>query len=478
MELVQDKKFRGMSEPFIVKNSLTIAAIAAMQMIVPALIAMGLLYITLDLYNIPIDQSYHFMAVLVGVLALLLPRPPQTLHHQLMSNSLPIAMGVVARWMLLLGALLAIGYATKFSAHFSRRAIFTWAALGPAFIVVATLALQELMRRHLRDPANVRKTVMVGYTESSRVLTQRLHSTDFGMRIHGFFDDRGHDRLKLDDDMLLLGRLSDLAGYVRAQKIDMIFIALPVRQAARIMELIDQLRDTTASIYYLPDMLVFDLIQARSIAIDGIPALSMCESPFFGYRALAKRAADVLISATALLLAAPLMIAIALLVRLSSPGPVIFRQRRYGLNGEEITVYKFRTMSVIEDGATIEQAQQNDPRTTRVGRFLRRYSLDELPQLINVLAGPMSLVGPRPHAIAHNEAYRKLIKGYMVRQKVKPGITGLAQVNGLRGETRNLEQMEERVRYDLEYLRNWSFGLDIAILWKTLLCVFHDAKAF
>jgi len=278
--------------------------------------------------------------------------------------------------------------------------------------------------------------------------------------------------------MLLLGRLSDLAGYVRANKIDMIFIALPVRQAARIMELMDQLRDTTASVYYLPDMLVFDLIQARSIAIDGIPALSMCESPFFGYRALAKRAADVLISATALLLAAPLMIAIAVLVRVSSPGPVIFRQRRYGLDGEEITVYKFRTMNVTEDGPTIDQARPNDPRTTRVGRFLRRYSLDELPQLINVLAGPMSLVGPRPHAVAHNEAYRKLIKGYMVRHKVKPGITGLAQVNGLRGETRNLEQMEERVRYDLEYLRNWSFGLDIEILWKTVLCVFQDAKAY
>jgi putative colanic acid biosynthesis UDP-glucose lipid carrier transferase len=172
------------------------------------------------------------------------------------------------------------------------------------------------------------------------------------------------------------------------------------------------------------------------------------------------------------------MLAIAVLVRLSSPGPAIFRQRRYGLNGEEIIVYKFRTMTVTEDGATIVQATKSDPRTTRIGRFLRRYSLDELPQLINVLEGPMSLVGPRPHAVAHNEAYRKLIKGYMVRHKVKPGITGLAQVNGLRGETRNLEQMEARVRYDLDYLRNWSFQLDIVILAKTFYCVFIDAKAF
>ena len=244
------------------------------------------------------------------------------------------------------------------------------------------------------------------------------------------------------------------------------------------MELLEELRDTTASIYYLPDIFVFDLIQARSISIDGIPALSMCETPFFGYRAIAKRATDVLISSVALVLAAPLMIAIAILVWLSSPGPIIFRQRRYGLNGEEIIVYKFRTMRVTEDGATIVQAKKVDPRTTRLGQFLRRYSLDELPQLINVLEGPMSLVGPRPHAVAHNEMYRKLIKGYMVRHKVKPGITGLAQVNGLRGETHTIEQMEARVRYDLEYLRNWSLGLDVEILAKTALRVFNDAKAF
>ena len=185
-----------------------------------------------------------------------------------------------------------------------------------------------------------------------------------------------------------------------------------------------------------------------------------------------------LISATALLLAAPLMLAIAILVGLSSRGPVIFRQRRYGLNGEEIMVYKFRTMTVTEDGPTIVQATKSDPRTTRIGRFLRRYSLDELPQLINVLTGQMSLVGPRPHAVAHNELYRKVIKGYMLRHKVKPGITGLAQVNGLRGETRTVEQMEARVRFDLEYLRNWSLELDLQILVKTLFCVFNDAKAF
>jgi putative colanic acid biosynthesis UDP-glucose lipid carrier transferase len=179
-----------------------------------------------------------------------------------------------------------------------------------------------------------------------------------------------------------------------------------------------------------------------------------------------------------LLVMAPVMLIIALVVRLTSPGAVIFKQRRYGLNGEEIIIYKFRTMTVVEDGADITQATKTDSRFTPVGRFLRRYSLDELPQLINVLQGRMSLVGPRPHAVAHNEIYRRLIKGYMVRHKVLPGITGLAQVNGLRGETRTLEQMEARVRYDLEYLRGWSVELDLEILARTALRVLHDSRAF
>jgi putative colanic acid biosynthesis UDP-glucose lipid carrier transferase len=470
-----------MGEPFIVKNHLAIAVIAGLQMIVPALIAVALLYMILHLYHIPVDQNYNSMAALVALLALLLPRPPRTLQNQLAPNSIPIALGVVVRWMVLLAALLAIGYATKFSAHYSRRAVLTWAMLGPAFIVMVTLALQEVMRSFLRDPANARRTVFAGCTESSFALARRLrHSPDFGMKVQGFFDDRGPERLNLglDPEVRLLGRLNDLPAFVHSNKIDVIFIALPVRQVARIIDLIDQLRDTTASMYYLPDIAVFDLIQARSMVIEGIPALSMCESPFFGYRAIAKRATDVLISATALLLAAPLMIATALLVRLTSRGPIIFRQRRYGLNGEQIMVYKFRTMTVTDDGPMIVQATRLDPRTTRVGRFLRRYSLDELPQLMNVLEGQMSLVGPRPHAVAHNELYRKLIKGYMLRHKVKPGITGLAQINGLRGETRTVEQMEARIRFDLEYLRNWSLRLDLQILAKTILCVFHDAKAF
>jgi putative colanic acid biosysnthesis UDP-glucose lipid carrier transferase len=223
---------------------------------------------------------------------------------------------------------------------------------------------------------------------------------------------------------------------------------------------------------------VFDLVQARSGEIQGIPVVAMCETPFYGYRGVTKRLTDIVLSVAILLLLMPLLAMIALLVKWSSPGPVIFKQRRYGLDGREIAVYKFRTMSVTEDGATIRQASRLDERITPVGALLRRSSLDELPQLINVLQGRMSLVGPRPHAIAHNEEYRKLIKGYMIRHKVLPGITGLAQVNGCRGETAKLEEMEARVNFDLDYLRHWSPMLDIKIILLTVVKLFRDDKAY
>jgi putative colanic acid biosysnthesis UDP-glucose lipid carrier transferase len=480
---VDSKKVRSnrMDEPVILKNSLAILVVATLQVIAPAAVGVGSLYVVLFACGVAPDPDYHALAVLVGLLALLLPRPPRTLQGQLLTTAIPLTVGILARWMTLLVALLVIGYVTKLSGHYSRRAILIWAVASPVVIVAFALYLHDRMRSYLLHPDNARKAVLAGYNGSSYALAERLRrNSELGFAVEGFFDDRGPERLKVNGngEVPLLGKLADLPAYVRKHGVGVIFIALPVGHVARATELFEQLRDTTASIYYLPDMLLFDLVQARTLAIQGIPVVSMCETPLFGYRAIVKRMADVLISSALLLLTSPLMIAIAILVRLSSLGPIIFRQRRYGLNGEEILVYKFRTMTVTEDGPDIPQATKSDSRTTPVGRFLRRYSLDELPQLFNVLAGKMSLVGPRPHAVAHNEMYRKLIKGYMVRYKVKPGITGLAQVNGLRGETRTLQQMEARVRYDLEYLRNWSFELDLAILAKTVYRVFRDANAF
>ncbi len=376
--------------------------------------------------------------------------------------------------------LLAIGYLTKSVQVYPRRIFVTWAAVTPLGLIVGTLAMQEIMRRFLMT--RLRKSlsaIFAGYNGSSLELARRLKNNP-GMRIEvaGFFDDRSSDRLGMAPDAQLVGSLADLGDYVKQHRTDVIFIALPIRHVKRVMNLLDDLRDTTASIYYVPDIFVFDLIQARSGEIQGIPVVAMCETPFYGYRGVAKRLTDVGLSLLILLLLAPLLVAIAVLVKFTSPGPVIFKQRRYGLDGLEIAVYKFRTMRVTEDGEHIRQASKTDVRVTPIGGLLRRSSLDELPQLINVLQGRMSLVGPRPHAVAHNEEYRKLIKGYMVRHKVLPGITGLAQVNGCRGETSRLEEMEARVNFDLDYLRHWSPMLDIKIILLTIVRVFRDDKAY
>jgi len=228
----------------------------------------------------------------------------------------------------------------------------------------------------------------------------------------------------------------------------------------------------------VPDMFITDLIQGRSGNVCGPPVISVCESPFTGSNGLIKRASDIFLSLIILALISPLLLLIALAIKLDSPGPVIFKQRRYGLDGEEILVYKFRSMRVCEDGEQIRQAQKGDARITRIGAFLRQNSLDELPQFVNVLQGRMSIVGPRPHAVAHNEIYRNLIKGYMIRHKVKPGITGWAQVNGYRGETRTLDKMQARIDHDLDYLRNWSLRLDLHIILKTIMVVSKDRSVY
>jgi putative colanic acid biosynthesis UDP-glucose lipid carrier transferase len=251
-----------------------------------------------------------------------------------------------------------------------------------------------------------------------------------------------------------------------------------MRAEERIRDLLTRLGDTTASVYIVPDFFVFSLLHARWTNVNGLPAVSVFENPLYGVDGLAKRAADLGLGALLLAAAGLPMLLIAICIKLTSPGPVIFRQRRYGLDGREILVWKFRTMTCCEDGPNVPQATSGDSRITGLGSVLRRTSLDELPQLFNVLAGSMSLVGPRPHASAHNEQYRGQIDGYMLRHKVKPGITGLAQVSGFRGETETLEKMERRIACDHQYIREWSLAMDLKILVKTLSVVLTGRNAY
>jgi len=467
-----------MTQPVLFKQSFLIAVLAAVQAVVPAVVAVASLYATVTLFGSVFNRSSEAI-VIVAVLCLVLIQPPREVTTQLTSARMSAVTDVIFRWLLLLGVMLAVGYVTKSLAGYPRRIFLTWAAVTPVALIAVTLAMQEIMHRFLMSAFENRSAIFAGYNNSSLELARRLtNNPAMRLKVGGFFDDRSVDRLAMEADAKLIGTLSDLSAYVKEHGTDVIFIALPIRHLKRVMNLLDDLRDTTASIYYVPDIFVFDLIQARSGEIHGIPVVAMCETPFYGYRGVTKRLTDIGLSVVILLLLLPLLLLIAVLVKLSSRGPVIFKQRRYGLDGHEIAVYKFRTMSVTEDGAQIRQASKTDTRITRIGGVLRRTSLDELPQLINVLQGRMSLVGPRPHAVAHNEEYRKLIKGYMVRHKVLPGITGLAQVNGCRGETSQLEEMEARVNYDLDYLRRWTPMLDVKIILLTAIKVFRDDKAY
>jgi len=468
-----------MNEPIVFKRSVLIGQLVLLQILVSPIVAIGTLYALIVLYDARFDSEVRVLAVLVAILAPTVMRRPQVSTLTVLPRWTAIAVSLIMRWAVLLAILFAIGFATKTSDEFPRRVVLSWAIITPIPLIFVSLAFNEFVRRFMLAPSNVRDAVVAGFNDVSLTLVERIRADpELGIRVVGYFDDRSPERLGLPAGKELLGGLSDLAAYINTHRVDLIFIALPMRQVQRVVDLLDELRDTTASIYFVPDIFVMDLIQSRTAQVSGVPIVAMCETPFQGSRGLIKRLMDFSISAVVMILLAPLLLIIAMMIKLSSPGPVIFKQRRYGLDGQIIDVYKFRTMKVLEDGAQIQQVTRDDPRVTRIGRFLRRYSIDELPQLFNVLGGSMSLVGPRPHAVAHNELYRGLIKGYMVRHKVLPGITGLAQVNGCRGETSRLEDMKARIEYDLEYLRKWTPSLDLKILFKTAIQVLRDRKAY
>jgi putative colanic acid biosynthesis UDP-glucose lipid carrier transferase len=468
-----------MTEPVLIKRSFLIAFMAVVQTVTPPLIAGASLYVVKRVWHFSLGHAHASGLVTVILLFLVLMRPPRSLSSQLNWRPLAGAAGTALQWLLLLAVLLLVGYATNVLGEYPRRAIETWAVVTPILLVLGNLIVRYIMRRMVLSAVTARKVIFAGYNRSSLDLARRLEGDPaLRLEVMGFFDDRGAERLNMETNTRLVGRLSELASFARERNVDVIFIALPMRHVKRVLDLLDDLRDTTASIYYVPDIFVFDLIQSRSSDLNGVPVVALCETPFFGYRGITKRLMDVGFAALFLICASPALLLIAVLVKLSSPGPAIFRQRRYGLDGQEIIVYKFRTMTVTEDGAQVQQASREDRRITPIGHYLRRYSLDELPQFINVLQGRMSLVGPRPHAVAHNELYRKLIKGYMVRHKVLPGITGLAQVSGARGETVTVADMEARVKHDLDYLRHWSPMLDFKIMFLTIFKVFGDDKAY
>ena len=377
---------------------------------------------------------------------------------------------IVLTWLTAVSSLALICLGSDIATRFSAAVLIAWAVATPlafaAWRTASKLALR-LLRRRADAP---RRVAIVGAGASGRALARHaLESPGSGLQLVGLFDDREPAEAgpaapagaEPDGDF---GALRDIA---RRGAVDQVYLALPLRSEARIRDLAEKLADLPVSVHLAPDFFTYGLLRGRFQYLGDVCTLSLFDTPLKGSAGWLKRLIDIVLSSLILCIAALPMAVIALAVRASSPGPAIFKQRRCGLDGRQVVVWKFRTMTVTEDGANIVQARENDPRVTPLGAFLRRTFLDELPQFINVLQGDMSIVGPRPHALAHNEKYRRLIPFYMLRHRVKPGITGWAQVRGFRGETEQLSKMEARVDHDLWYIRNWTLRLDLKIVLLT-----------
>lgn len=420
-------------------------------------------------------------AVMVSSLLFWILATQNDLYGSWRTSSLTVEVRqVVTTWIGVILCVLLLAYALKVSQQYSRRAIVAWMLLVPLNLSIFRAILRALLRQARVSGRNFRRVAIAGAGQLGQDLVRSFRENPWmGIWVVGVYDDDG---MSLTDaaatDLTYLGDLDQLLNDARNKHFDEIYIALPMTASVEIRNTIEGLANCSVQVNLVPDLLTFKLVNSRTKDVSGIPVISVYDSPMDENGHVLKRLEDIIAASIILCIVSIPMLLIAAAIKLTSPGPVIFRQRRYGLSGEEIWVWKFRTMTVCEDGSYIRQARHGDTRVTRLGAFLRRTSLDELPQFFNVLQGSMSVVGPRPHAVAHNEEYRATIDGYMLRHLVKPGITGWAQINGWRGETDTLDKMEHRIEHDLYYIRNWSLRLDLFIILMTVFKGFISKKAY
>ena len=378
-----------------------------------------------DGYGEPIVRSDLVLCLLV--FALTFPG-----RNRFKDSKLTAAVDILTSWVTLLAILALCGYATNSFMLFDREVLAVWALATPVVQWVAVMVGRELVKWHDRQPESRRPAIVIGAAALGVRVAQALRLNE-GSEFAGYFDDRSDDRVHPDAAAQLRGGLNDVAGYIGAHRIKEVYITLPLGSQPRILALLESLQGTTASLFFVPDVFGISIIQGRLQDMNGVPVVGICETPFTGTNGLAKRVSDIVLASLILVLISPVLLAVAIGVKLSSPGPIIFKQKRNGLDGEEIVVYKFRSMRTQDNGPVVPQATKGDPRTTAFGRFIRRTSLDELPQFFNVLH---------------------------------------------RGETDTIEKMRSRVEYDLEYLRNWSIALDLQIIARTVKLMFFDPKAY
>jgi len=428
------------------------------------------LFVAASIYGVGFTSIYTSTGLVAAIIFMLCAESLGLYRSWRASTSARMLLITSGVWALAALLILLMGFFAKVSTDLSRVVIGSWMLSSWISLMGWRLIFKKILRSLRAKGYNSRTAAIVGLNASALRMRDQINAApDLGIRFSGFYDDRASQRLHEEHpDEVLLGSISELIEQAKAGGIDLIFIALPLKAQKRISQILERCGDTTASVHLIPDFFTYNLLHARMGSVGTVQTLSIYETPILGFNDFLKRSFDVVVASLILCLITIPMLFIAAAVKFTSPGPVIFKQARYGLDGRKIFVWKFRSMSTMDNGDKVVQATKGDARITKVGAFIRRTSLDELPQFINVLQGRMSVVGPRPHAVAHNEEYRQLIPYYMLRHKVKPGITGWAQINGYRGETDTLDKMEGRVDYDLDYIRNWSLLMDTKIVFLTV----------
>ena len=414
------------------------------------------------LFEIQHQNIYDYAAMLGIIFYFFIAEIRHLYRSSRLESYSDIVYKIITTWGMVSIALILTAFITKSSATYSRLIIIGWLVATPLLLAFEHFCIYLALRRLRSAGKNIRSFAILGDPESEAKLLGKINAQPWTGLAH----------------FCSYQKLDDLLKDALNTHIDYVFLTYPDSQKNKIIQAVNALGNTTSTVYLAPNIFLSDLLGSKWVTLGNMPMITINDHPFYGTSLALKKIEDGLLGAVIFVCILPILLAIAITIKLTSPGPALFKQRRYGLNGEIIWVYKFRTMSTQDDGTHITQATKDDERITPLGKFLRRTSLDELPQFINVLQGTMSIVGPRPHAISHNEHYRNLVNGYMLRHKVKPGITGWAQVNGLRGETDTLDKMQSRIEFDLYYINHWSIWFDLKIILMTIFGGFSGKTAY
>jgi len=458
----------------MLKSSHTISS--RLQLLLDIIVVEALLFLFVWLKTGTPVEIYYYPAAIAPVLMWLIYTNSGI--HQRTARNIDRAYNLLWAWSKVMGVMIAWTFITKGGEMYSRQVILTWYVVSAVAQIAVHAGTIRLMKTYSARHRETIPSLIVGNNELAAYLVEHINSNPWtAHKIVGFACDPADGEALLVQGVPRLGGKDELRKLVQEHRIRRVYFALKMETSHELRQMQLDILDLNVDIVWAPDIFSLHMISPSVREVSGVPLYYLSDTPIREGALVAKLLMDKTLSVIALILLSPIMLVAALAVKLSSPGPVLYRQERHGLDGEIITILKFRSMKVHEEKeGEVTQAKKGDPRLTKVGAFLRKTSIDELPQLFNVLRGDMSLVGPRPHAREHNEFYADKISAYMSRHRIPPGITGLAQVNGCRGETETLEKMQKRVEYDLEYINSWSIWLDIKIMFKTVWHLFsHNA---